>query len=119
MVVGAGIIGSSIAYQIARRSPQRVVVLEKGAGVAEGSTGASSSIVRCKYTYPEVVRLARQRSGGLSRLGDLHRARLAPLRARAAGRALGDGGPGGRRSRTTQIGSPARAWPSPFSMPKS
>ena len=59
VVVGAGIIGSSIAYQIARRSSQRVVVLEKGAGVAEGSTGASSSIVRCKYTYPEVVRLAR------------------------------------------------------------
>ena len=59
VVVGAGIIGSSIAYQIARRSPLRVVVLEKGAGVAEGSTGASSSIVRCKYTHPEVVRLAR------------------------------------------------------------
>ena len=60
VVVGAGIIGSSIAYQIARRSTLRVVVLEKGAGVAEGSTGASSSIVRCKYTHPEVVRLARQ-----------------------------------------------------------
>ncbi len=60
VVVGAGIIGSSIAYQIARRSPLRVVVLEKGAGVAEGSTGASSSIVRCKYTHPEVVRLAHQ-----------------------------------------------------------
>ena len=59
VIVGAGIIGSSIAYQIARRSPRRVVVLEKGAGVAEGSTGASSSIVRCKYTHPEVVRLAR------------------------------------------------------------
>jgi sarcosine oxidase, subunit beta len=59
VVVGAGIIGASIAYQIARRSARRVVALEKGAGVAEGSTGASSSIVRCKYTHPEVVRLAR------------------------------------------------------------
>lgn len=57
VVVGAGIIGSSIAYQLARRGVD-VIALDKGAGPAEGSTGASSSICRCRYTYPEVVRLA-------------------------------------------------------------
>lgn len=57
IVVGAGIIGSSIAYQLARHGV-RVVALDKGAGPAEGSTGASSSICRCRYTHPEVVRLA-------------------------------------------------------------
>lgn len=57
IVVGAGIIGSSIAYQLARRGVE-VVALDKGAGPAEGSTGASSSICRCRYTFPEVVRLA-------------------------------------------------------------
>lgn len=57
VVVGAGIIGSSIAYQLARRGV-KVVALDKGAGPAEGSTGASSSICRCRYTHPEVVRLA-------------------------------------------------------------
>jgi sarcosine oxidase, subunit beta len=57
VVVGAGIIGSSIAFQLARHGVE-VVALDKGAGPAEGSTGASSSICRCRYTFPEVVRLA-------------------------------------------------------------
>jgi glycine/D-amino acid oxidase-like deaminating enzyme len=56
-VVGAGIIGASIAFQLARRDVE-VVALDKGAGPAEGSTGASSSICRCRYTHEEVVRLA-------------------------------------------------------------
>ncbi|MEX1126368.1 MAG: FAD-dependent oxidoreductase [Acidimicrobiia bacterium] len=58
VVVGAGIIGSSIAFQLARHGLGRVVAVDKGRGPAEGSTGASSSIVRCRYTHPEVVRLA-------------------------------------------------------------
>jgi glycine/D-amino acid oxidase-like deaminating enzyme len=58
VVVGAGIIGSSIAFQLTRRGAGSVVVLDKGLGPAEGSTGASSSICRCRYTHPEVVRLA-------------------------------------------------------------
>jgi sarcosine oxidase, subunit beta len=58
VVVGAGIIGSSIGYQLKRHGVGSVVVLDKGAGPAEGSTGASSSICRCRYTNPEVVRLA-------------------------------------------------------------
>ncbi|MFO7548765.1 MAG: FAD-dependent oxidoreductase [Acidimicrobiia bacterium] len=57
VVVGGGIVGAAIGYQLARRSVQ-VVVLDKGAGPAEGSTGASSSISRCRYTDPRVVRLA-------------------------------------------------------------
>lgn len=58
VVVGAGIIGSSIAFQLTRHGAGSVVVLDKGLGPAEGSTGASSSICRCRYTHPEVVRLA-------------------------------------------------------------
>jgi glycine/D-amino acid oxidase-like deaminating enzyme len=66
VVVGAGIIGSSIAYQLARRGVS-VIVVDKGNGPAEGSTGASSSICRAKYTNAEVVRLA---SHGLSAFGN-------------------------------------------------
>ena len=58
VVVGAGIIGSSIAYQLVRHGAGTVVALDKGAGPAEGSTGASASICRCRYSNPEVVRLA-------------------------------------------------------------
>jgi glycine/D-amino acid oxidase-like deaminating enzyme len=57
LVVGAGIVGASIAYQLARRGVE-VLAVDKGKGPAEGSTGASSSICRCRYTHPEVVRLA-------------------------------------------------------------
>lgn len=58
-IVGGGIMGMSIAFQIARRSNMSVVVLEKGVGLGEGSTGGSSSITRQRYTAIENVRVAR------------------------------------------------------------
>jgi len=57
VVVGSGIIGASIAYQLARRDVG-VLVLEKANGPAEGSTGASAAFIRCRYTHPEVIRIA-------------------------------------------------------------
>ncbi len=58
VIVGAGIIGMSAAFQIARRSRLRVVVLDKGQGPGEGSTGASSAVCRFLYSHEEIVRLA-------------------------------------------------------------
>ncbi|HEY2032158.1 MAG TPA: FAD-dependent oxidoreductase [Rhizomicrobium sp.] len=57
-IIGGGIIGMCIALQIARRSRLRVLVLEKGIGPGEGSTGASSAVCRYKYSRDEMVRLA-------------------------------------------------------------
>ena len=57
VVVGSGIIGASIAYQLAVRGVG-VVALDKAAGPAEGSTGASTSICRCKYTLADLTNLA-------------------------------------------------------------
>lgn len=59
VIIGGGIMGMSIAYQIARRSSLSVVVLEKGAGLGEGSTGGSSAITRQRYSKAENVRIAR------------------------------------------------------------
>lgn len=59
IIVGAGIIGLSIAWQLARRSKLSIAVLEKGAGVGEGSTGASSAVCRHRYSSDEMVKLAR------------------------------------------------------------
>ena len=59
VVVGGGIMGMSIAWQVARRSSLRIVVLDKGTGLGEGSTGASSAITRQRYTRVENIRIAR------------------------------------------------------------
>jgi glycine/D-amino acid oxidase-like deaminating enzyme len=59
VIAGAGIIGLSIAWQLARRSALRIAVIEKGAAVGEGSTGASSAICRVRYSNDEMLLLAR------------------------------------------------------------
>lgn len=58
VVVGAGIIGAAIAFECARHDLGRILVVDAAPGPAEGSTGASSSICRTRYSHPGVVRLA-------------------------------------------------------------
>ncbi|WP_405550235.1 FAD-binding oxidoreductase [Streptomyces globisporus] len=52
VVIGAGVIGSSIALELAR-SGLRVVVVDKFGGAGNGSTSASSAVVR--FTYPTIA----------------------------------------------------------------
>ena len=59
VIVGAGVMGLSIAYQIARRDDRSIVVLEKSRNVAEGSTGSSSAILRQRYTHDTAIVTAR------------------------------------------------------------
>lgn len=55
LVVGAGVIGSSIALQLARAGHD-VLVVDKSAGAGHGSTSASSAIIRFSYsTYDGVA----------------------------------------------------------------
>lgn len=49
VVVGSGVIGSSIALELAR-SGRRVLVLDKAAGPGHGSTSASSAVIRFMYS---------------------------------------------------------------------
>ncbi len=58
VVIGAGVIGASAAYQAALRGAGRVAVLERGPQVAAGSTGQSSAVIRQRYSNLELVQLA-------------------------------------------------------------
>src|SRR5207248_2422464 len=49
LIVGGGVIGSSIAFHLARRKAGRVLLLEK-AYLAAGSSGKSGAIVRQHYS---------------------------------------------------------------------
>lgn len=59
VVIGGGSAGTSIAWQLARRSAGRVVLVEKD-GIAAGGTGWSSALVRQHYTHETLARMAVQ-----------------------------------------------------------
>jgi sarcosine oxidase subunit beta len=59
LIVGGGVIGSSIAYHLARRRVGRVVLLEKSY-LGAGSSGKSGAIVRQHYSNRLTAAMARQ-----------------------------------------------------------
>lgn len=59
IILGAGIIGLSIAWQIARRSKLSVLVLERAPSLGAGSTGASSAVLRHRYSTDHMTTVAR------------------------------------------------------------
>jgi sarcosine oxidase subunit beta len=103
IVIGAGVIGVSVAWHLAALGAGRVLVLERGQ-VGAGTTAQSSGILRTHYSVPENVELARrswdvfarfaetledeEASAGLVRCGYLIAApagdKLEPLRAALA-----------------------------------
>jgi sarcosine oxidase subunit beta len=57
VIIGAGVMGCSIALQMARAG-QRPIVLDKGRAAGAGSTSASSALIRFNYSALDAVRLA-------------------------------------------------------------
>jgi len=57
VILGAGVMGASIAFHLARRKPGKIVVIEKD-HVGRGGSGRSSALVRMHYSYPQEVQLA-------------------------------------------------------------
>ena len=57
IIVGAGVMGASIAFQLARRKAGRIIVLDKE-HVASGGSSRSSALVRMHYSFPPEVQLA-------------------------------------------------------------
>jgi len=57
VIVGAGVMGASIAFHLARRKAGRIVVLEKD-HVGSGGSSRSSALVRMHYSFAPEVQLA-------------------------------------------------------------
>jgi len=57
VILGAGVIGTSIAFHLSRRKAGRIVLLEKEQ-VAFGGSGRSSALIRMHYSFPPEVQLA-------------------------------------------------------------
>jgi len=57
LVIGAGVMGASIAFHLAGRKAGRVLVVDK-ARVGQGQSGRSSGLIRMHYTFPPEVQLA-------------------------------------------------------------
>ncbi|MFZ9040873.1 MAG: NAD(P)/FAD-dependent oxidoreductase [Ilumatobacteraceae bacterium] len=54
IVIGAGVIGASVALELARGG-RRVVVVDKGPGAGAGSTSSSSAIIRYSYSTRDAI----------------------------------------------------------------
>jgi sarcosine oxidase subunit beta len=57
VILGAGVMGASIAFQLALRRAGRIVVIDKD-HVGRGGSGRSSALIRMHYSFPPEVELA-------------------------------------------------------------
>jgi len=57
IILGAGVMGASIAFHLARRNAGRIAVLDKE-HAGSGGSGRSSALVRMHYSFPPEVQLA-------------------------------------------------------------
>ncbi|MDJ0780870.1 MAG: FAD-binding oxidoreductase [Desulfosarcinaceae bacterium] len=59
IVIGAGIIGACVGYELAKRG-KRVLNVDKLAGAGLGSTSGSCAVIRLHYSTPDGVAMARE-----------------------------------------------------------
>ena len=57
VILGAGVMGASIAFHLAKRRAGKIVVIDKD-HVGRGGSGRSSALVRMHYSFPPEVQLA-------------------------------------------------------------
>ena len=57
LILGAGVMGASIAFHLARRKAGRILVIDKD-HVGRGGSGRSSALIRMHYSFPAEVQLA-------------------------------------------------------------
>ncbi len=59
IIIGGGVMGTSIAYHLAKQGNARVLLLERQA-IGSGTTGRSGAIVRQHYSNDFTIRMARE-----------------------------------------------------------
>jgi glycine/D-amino acid oxidase-like deaminating enzyme len=57
VILGAGVVGTSIAFHLAKRRVGKIVVIDKD-HVGHGGSGRSSALIRMHYSFPAEVELA-------------------------------------------------------------
>ncbi len=57
VIIGGGIMGTSIAFQLARRGFGKVILAERES-IASGTTGKSSALIRMHYSNESTIRMA-------------------------------------------------------------
>src|SRR5580765_5553995 len=57
IVIGAGVIGTAIAFHLAKRKAGKILVIDKD-HVGRGGSGRSSALIRMHYSFPAEVELA-------------------------------------------------------------
>src|ERR1700693_3859186 len=57
VILGAGVMGASIAFHLAKRKAGKIAILDKD-HVGRGGSGRSSALIRMHYSHPPEVRLA-------------------------------------------------------------
>ncbi len=58
VIIGAGIVGCSVAYSLAKMGAKNIIVIEKEDSVAKGSTGLSASGIRSQFSTEINIRLS-------------------------------------------------------------
>jgi sarcosine oxidase, subunit beta len=58
VIIGAGVIGASVAYHLARRGWREILVLDRSDSPGQGSTGKATGGFRAQYATPINVRLS-------------------------------------------------------------
>ena len=58
VIIGSGIVGSSIAYQLTQAGCRNIVVLERESHQGKGSTGKSMGGVRAQFSTPVNIRMS-------------------------------------------------------------
>src|SRR5579864_7131586 len=57
VILGAGVMGASIAFHLAQRNAGKIVVLDKD-HLGRGGSGRSSALIRMHYSFPPEVQMA-------------------------------------------------------------